>query len=103
MVARLRLYHHKVTGHTGQYQAPRKSYSRKLCLITMLAMDPGLKTIFVKQGSVTIERAFLSKKRRQQKQLWHFYSNAKLDEVTLSLPDLAKLGVDLDNDDTTTY
>jgi hypothetical protein len=96
MVKRLRLFSHTVTNRTGQYHTSSKTYSRKLCLKTMLAMEPSLTRIFVKCGGNAFEHAYLSKKDRFRKQVWRFYINEKVDEVTLNAAELNALGVHQD-------
>ena len=77
MAKRLRLFTHKVTSKTGQYHTSTKSYSRKLCLKTMLGMEPSLASIFVKCDGVTFEQAPSAASTGTYKQVWHFYSSGE--------------------------
>ena len=49
---------HTVTkNHIGCYHAPSKSYSRRKCLSTMVAMDPELRLIYVRLNNQNFEVA----------------------------------------------
>ena len=99
MAKRLRLFSHRVTSRTGQYHTSTKSYSRKLCLKTMLGMEPSISIIFIRCDGVTFERAVRSKQRRHhQRQVWHFYSYRveKVEDVTLNIGELSALGIHQD-------
>ena len=95
MVERLKLFSHKVTSRTGQYHTSSKHYSRRLCLMTMLEMEPSLAIIFVRCKGVTFERAYRSKRKLRGKQVWHFYTYCveKVDDVTLNIGDMRRLGL----------
>lgn len=69
--------------HVGIYHVASKTYNRRRCLTTMLALDPDLLVIYIRKSGASFEVAKRSARMRAHGEHgFHFYAAWKLETVT---------------------
>jgi hypothetical protein len=73
--------------HVGLYWVTSKTYSRKRCLATMVAMDPNVRIIYVKFNNLNFEVAKRSGRHLAKGRLiFHFNAHWKIESVEAKMP-----------------